>query len=236
MRSHSHKLFIFTIALIAWAFLGIAAIIQKPNCPTEPWPFVTDFWVNPFADGRCWTKQTANITWTGPDADSNPYISSDGAATALQIATLDDPDADGYGQHCVIQWGSNGGSVFDRMGCVFRANNASFSTSKHIVAWVFGGNGGEANVGEFTGAAGDHVWDDFCDVGAVLASEYAGFAIEGSGTSREISFWDFDSSPPSNLTDPDTWGTCDCGLYDDTSGPGCSTDVDADSHSTTTVP
>jgi hypothetical protein len=138
----------------------------------------------------------------------------------------------GYITYDTFEFSSSDGSAVIRMegptngssdynGIVVRADCSDWDNSTHLNL-MFRGTA-MVYVWELTGPVGLAAPCNGCtDAGTALADgDYAGIAWIGDGTNLIVRFWNFQSTPPANLYDWTTWGTCAVSAYDTATAPGC---------------
>ena len=197
--------------------LGVV-FIQVSGPP--PWTYTESWTSDPFSTD--WTIEKTGGAWISAGSGT---LSDDGVVTTQVEFTHDDeafPTADGAAITQVVA----GTASSDWNGLIIRCDEtATWSTDGHLALRMNGV--GRVTIWEQTGSTTDSIPCSACvDVGNITETgAYVGWQWAGAGRGLVVRVWDFDTTPPSNLYDWTTWGTCMSGISDTGSAPGCTEDV-----------
>jgi len=218
--------FIVALGFLIWSLVGV---IISQDTGTALWTFHTDFPTDPL-------DTTGDATWVTPAFGGNYIIFksagvnflTDDKAIGWHLVYYDEAQPTSQDVSC-LQSFRYGDDNDHYMGCMFRVDDTDYANSGHIVVTVRGGPlslGGVVAIYEYTGNTQDNIVllpSEAKSIGTISGGGTIGITIQGAGTSTIIRTWNFDVTPPSSPFAPSTWGTCNYGFSNSSSGSGCTT-------------
>jgi len=211
--------------------LTLPASAQQYNVPFKPqasesFTVYTETDCQPSGPGAGWTQcGDTGSEWIDGGTDCNANISTN-YDNVCMVDTDGVDSTDNFGSMQVTGIGNNQAWA----GFVFRAtgtpgNHYEIRFNNDGASYNFESK--DLNHDTNTACNGD---SGNCGCGAYVdinAGDYISVTITGTDTSTAVSWWDHGATPPSDLQDPDTWGTATCECSAAEIVANCTFDTDA---------